>query len=275
MACPLFDQHTHTMRSFDGREEIRAMTRAAVRAGLSGITITDHCDFGNGQPSLPDREDRVFLSVIDAHGEQTRLGDRLFVGAGVELGQALHEREAAEDLLSQLDRLDFVLASVHNVRDTPDFFDLQARGRVPMRELLTRYFDELLETARWGKFDSLAHITYPYRYHYADGVEVPPVREFTDRLREIFTILAENGKALEINVSGPCRYGSEGRTMPGLPELKLFRACGGEFVTIGTDAHEARHVGGALTIGVDLARAAGFDYQAVYHNRKPTMVPLV
>ena len=44
-----------------------------------------------------------------------------------------------------------------------DFFFLDYKN-YDIDELLTRYFDGLLELCQWGAFDSLAHLTYPLRY---------------------------------------------------------------------------------------------------------------
>ena len=137
--------------------------------------------------------------------------------------------------------------------------------------LLDRYFDELLEMTRWGGFDILAHLTYPYRY--LGYTDTPPITCFEEKLREIFTSLARGGKALELNTSGLVRSPG-GRTMPELWELCLFRECGGEFVTLGSDAHRSAHVGGGIREGLELLRAAGFRYQASFSRRRAAAVPL-
>ena len=86
----------------------------------------------------------------------------LHVRAGIELGQPMQNIEAAEDILDACD-FDFALASVHNVQGMPDFYELDY-SQVDLTKTLHQYFDEILETIEWGKFDSLAHLTYPWRY---------------------------------------------------------------------------------------------------------------
>ena len=118
----------------------------------------------------------------------------------------------------------------------------------------------------WGRFDSLAHLTYPFRY-------LPPQwrEEGYGRWREcidaVLSALAEKGLALEINVSGLRQ--EIGRTLPDLPIIRRFRELGGEWVTVGSDAHRPEDVGRHIRDGLALAAEAGFRYYAVYENRTP------
>ena len=184
-------------------------------------------------------------------------------------GAALHDLQRAADVLGRFS-YDLVIGSLHNLRETEDFYFLQDAGADP-RMLLDRYFDELLEMTRWGGFDILAHLTYPYRY--LGYTDTPPIACFEEKLREIFTGLAHGGKALELNTSGLVRSPG-GRTSPGLWELRLFRECGGEFVTLGSDAHRCAHVGGGIREGLELLRAAGFRYQASFSRRRAAAFPI-
>lgn len=49
---------------------------------------------------------------------------------------------------------------------------------------------------------------------------------------------------------------------------------GGEYVTVGSDTHGAERVGARIGEAVELARAAGIRYLAVFENRRPRMLPL-
>ena len=97
--------------------------------------------------------------------------------------------------------------------------------------------------------------------------------DYEEILREIFKILIERGKALELNVSG---FHREPRfsPLPCLTVLKLFSQMGGGLVTIGTDAHIKEHVGKNLLDGAMLLKSAGFKYEAFFQDRKPKMSEL-
>ena len=264
---PLLDHHTHSRHSPDGREPVAALVEAAFSEGVSTLAVTDHCDCGLQQ--VFDWEERLRGSAEETEAARLCIREGLTLLFGIELGQPLHDQKAAEDILGRY-HYDLVIGSLHNLQETQDFYFLQDTEADPA-VLLTRYFDELLEMARWGGFDILAHLTYPYRYL---GYETtPPIASFEEQLREIFTSLAQNGKALELNTSGPARSPG-GRMMPELWELRLFRSCGGELVTLGSDAHAAIHVGKQLREGQALLREAGFRYQTTYRGRTPVPVRL-
>lgn len=264
---PLFDHHTHSRHSPDGREPVSALVSAALAGGVSVLAVTDHCDCGLQQ--APDWEERLRGSAEETGAARALAGEGLTLLFGIELGQPLHDLPAAGEILGRY-RYDLVIGSLHNLRGTDDFYFLQDPG-ADRAGLLTCYFDELLELARWGGFDILAHLTYPYRY--LGYEESPPIASFEERLREIFTCLARNGKALELNTSGPARAPG-GRMMPELWELRLFRECGGELVTLGSDAHTAGQVGRQIRQGQELLREAGFRYQTTYRDRIPAPVLL-
>ena len=131
----------------------------------------------------------------------------------------------------------------------------------------------MLELAKWNKFDSLAHITYPLRY--IQGFQKIPVdmKPYDELIREILKTVAQNGKAIEINTS-TMRQGL-GMTMPSLEYVKLFRELGGEHVTIGSDAHWAKDIGSHLEVGMDMLKEAGFDTFTVYRRREPKQLKIM
>ena len=160
------DCHCHSKWSFDGCEETDNICRQAVRLGIDVITITDHCE-ANGWSNPQDSEFGDFhtlipQSVIHMKESQKSFANQVKLLRGIELGQAMQDLDAAEKALA-LDDFDFVLASVHNIRDTQDFYWLKYTRKFA-ENILYSYFKEVLEVARWNKFDSLAHLTYPLRY---------------------------------------------------------------------------------------------------------------
>ena len=80
--------------------------------------------------------------------------------------------------------------------------------------------------------------------------------------------LAERGKALEINTSG--LRGPIGETSPTLKYVKRFRELGGEYVTLGSDAHVTNHLGCAIPARQELLRDCGFRYFTTFDRMKPS-----
>jgi histidinol-phosphatase (PHP family) len=240
------------------------MAKGAVQAGLSALCVTDHFDtWSSFDPELH----RVAFEAVRAV-----VSDRLTFLRGVELGEGHTLGARAETLLLAGGPLDFVLGSCHCIHDKSDFYDMPRMDRTECLTLIAEYLEELLAMIRWGRFDVLGHLTYPLRYMVGrDGIAVD-FAPFHDVLRALFRALIEGGHGLEVNVSNLRRPG--GFPMPDLPLLKLYRACGGEIVTVGSDAHRAREIGAYIREGCALLREAGFKRVAVYENRRPVWHPL-
>lgn len=265
----LSDCHTHSCFSPDSEEPLAAMIAAARRASLSVLTVTDHCECDRYEPDHYRRTTAASLREIRALAPKTT-GLKLL--AGVEIGQPLQNLEAAQEVAAR--PYDFILASLHRARGLPDYYRMDFTGYTPadLTRLMEQYFRELWEMARWNRFDALSHLTYPLR-HLVGEFHLPvDLRPCDDLVRELFKLLIQNGKALEVNTSGLRQ--SLGQTMPYLYYLKLFRQLGGELVTLGSDAHRAADLGSGIREGLLLLAEAGFSRVTYFEKRRPVLVPL-
>ena len=249
----IIDTHVHTDNSPDGHHSAMYMCERAEMAGLR------------------DHYDRVALqSFIDVTKARSAFCGKLLVCAGVELGQPMYDVKTAEEILSNLP-YDMVIGSVHNFKDEQDFMYLDY-SQWDITDLLNRYFDELIKLSRWAKFDTLAHMTYPLRYIVGEhGIEVD-MSKFSDKIDEILTLLVENEKALEINTSGLRQ--KLGATMPEETVVRRFKQLGGEFVTVGSDAHYAKDIGAGIDVAIEIAQRSGFDCVTLFQNRMPVQIPI-
>lgn len=263
------DSHCHTDCSFDGHDSAMMLCDSAARQGLFSLTIADHCECNEYWTK---EYDRVALqSYFEARRAQAAFRGRLHVRAGIELGQPLQDVKAAQHVLSQCN-YDFILASIHNVTGQPDFYDLDY-STCDIYALLHRYFAEMLETVKWGQFDSLAHMTYPWCYtggeHNAMHIDYAPFREEIDAvLRELIV----RGKSLEVNTSGLRQR--IGRTLPDSPILKRYQELGGKRVTLGSDAHRWADVASGIEDGLRMLENLGFTHFALYTGRQAEMYPI-
>ena len=270
----LCDMHTHSHHSFDAKNSVDEMCRAAIGRGLAAMAVTDHCEapfirFG-ADCEFGCFDEQIPASFAAATEAQERYAGRLRVLRGMELGEPMHDRSATEHALGYGD-FDFVLASVHNLKNMQDFYYMNYSG-VDIPWLLGRYFDELCETAAFAHFDSLSHLTYPLRYVVAGTGKMPDLSLHREQIDTIFKILIKNKKALEINVSGLFRELK--CTLPDEPLVRRFRELGGEYITIGTDAHSADMVGKGIEQGVAVAKRAGFSRYAVYEKHQPIFIDI-
>lgn len=270
----LCDLHTHSDNSFDAKNSVDELCQAAINKGLYAIAVTDHCEapfikfgadceFGSFDLQIPKS-----LADIDIAGEKYR--GQLKVLRGLELGEPMHDPDGTRRALAY-GEYDFVLASVHSLRNMLDFYFMNYSS-VDVDALLERYFAELAETAAFPHFDSLAHLTYPLRYIFAGTGKMPDLEKHLPSIDTVFKILIKNKKALEINVSG--LFKELNTTLPDLSLVRRFRELGGEYVTIGTDAHSMDMVGKGIREGIEVAKKAGFTHYTIYENHRPKLIEI-
>ncbi len=265
----LVDFHVHTDNSCDGHDSLMVMSEHAAAKGIRAIAVTDHAECHRYY------KDKFHLAIRYSYFEtlkaKSAFRGQLAIMTGIELGQPLHNLEAAEDALSA-NHYDFVVAGLHLIRGNQDFWKIDYNNaNVPT--LLRAYFDEIYDMVCWGKFDSLAHLTYPLRY--IVGREKIPVdlADYAEQIDCILERLIADGKALELNTQG---YRTEyGRPTPDLEVLKRYKELGGQYVTIGSDTHYAADIGANIDDGLDLLKQAGFDSITIYDRREPILLPIV
>ncbi len=263
------DYHAHSNCSFDGRAPMTDMARAAVSAGLSEFCLTDHCDL------LNERGERCLSydwePVLRQRRELLeRYGYQLVLPMGLELSMSHAFPDSAREILSQPE-LDFVIGSIHNHNEADggqDYYYGHYTDPETCHAALDDYFSSMEALAPLDTYDVLGHITYPLRYMNVKFGQNITLDRYWDRLRLILRTAAENGRGIELN-------SWTGRSIDEwLPVLELYKQCGGEIVTVGSDAHVPEGVGKGIIQLYDLLRYAGFRYVSVYRSRKPDFIKL-
>lgn len=268
------DLHIHSNNSFDAKSTVDEICKTAVERGLYAVAVTDHCEapyikcgenceFGSFDRQIPQ-------SINDTLIAKEKYRSKLKVLCGIELGEPVHDTACTKQALAYGD-FDFTLASVHNLKGMEDFFYLDF-SKLDIDKILNMYFDELIETASFKHFDSLAHLTYPLRYIKTTIGSVPSLEPYQNKIDEVYKILIKNNKALEINVSG--FFKGLGTSLPDENQIKRFKELGGQYVTIGTDAHECGFVGKGIETGIALAKKCGFKYYTIFENHTPVCIDI-
>ena len=116
---------------------------------------------------------------------------------------------------------------------------------------------------RWGKFQVVGHLTLPLRYlNERRGFHLT-FDGFEDRLEAILRLVVEQGLGIEVNTN-------HGNTpLPDEKWLRMYRALGGEIITVGTDAHKPQDVGSYLDLASEILQLCGFKYYTIYEKRSP------
>ena len=255
------DCHIHTRYSVDSEAAFEAICRAAVAQGIDEIAFTDHLDFGPSDSTDPfPAED--YLEEIQTCRE--RYTDRLEISAGIEVGEPhLFPGEAAAVLAAG--DFDFVIGSAHYARGMraawfEDYFDQ------PLGDAYEAYFQQVVDLARAGDFDVLAHLDLVKRDARKFGKPYDGPRPYADLIRAALMALVERGKGMEINTS-PLRRGQP-EPCPSMEVLRWYHELGGEILTVGSDAHVPQAVGSHIDVALDMARAAGFTRLVTFHHRE-------
>jgi histidinol-phosphatase (PHP family) len=226
------DLHIHSRNSCDSESTLDEVCQGAIRNGVSIVCFTEHVDMnprdeGYGYFQI-DRYARDIESAREKHEGQ------LEILKGVEFSEPhLYPKEF--EAVNRAD-FDFVLGSVHWVEGFGAWWADPDRllPEYPAERLSETYYNEVLMAARFGGFDSIAHIDFPKRY-------LPLKHEPVAILNDIMAELVKNGIALELN-SQPVRS-RYGEINPSDHICGLYTTRGGEIVTTGSDAHRPEDVG--------------------------------
>lgn len=276
------DNHVHTSFSTDSDTPMEAMVRRGIKLGLDSICFTDHIDYdfpdtGNGVEFLFEME--PYFEMLSCLQEKY---PQFGIRRGVELGLKPDLAKRCNELI-HAHPFDFVIGSTHLV-DNVDPYYPSFWEQFSEKDGIRRYYEITMENIRTDtEFDVYGHIDYIIRYtptqqkNRAQGIidEVYMERCFrdsSDMIDEILHLLLSKGKGIEVNTAG-IKYGL-GHTNPQEKVLKRYRELGGEIITVGSDAHETKHLAYAFEGIPELLRKCGFRYYTEFRGRRPEMIPL-
>ena len=270
----LADSHIHTLRSHDSRSPVDEHCAAALELGLTAITVTDHCDvsFCRREKNM----DNVKFSAEEAREANERMGGRLQVISGVELGDAPWRPDFAR-VLAAYDGFDVILGSIHSVSfenygmpySTVNFTGWTTDE---LTRFMTEYFDDIDEMLDIFDFHVLSHLTVPLRYingRFGHNFSIEP---FYGRIERILRSIIERGIALEVNTS---TYGALGTPTPDENVLRMYKELGGSLITLGSDAHTPVSLASSFKRALETLRSLGFGKYCYVKNKKFIQVDII
>lgn len=258
------DFHVHSHCSPDAVPAMDEIAKAALRERICELAITDHYDFR--QKGL--ETGWIFKTneyFEEFHRIKKKHEGRVALRSGVEIAQPHLHPELSKKFVRG-NEFDFVLGSVHNLKNDEEAHILTRRRYFEPETLFRDYFEEVEGTILWGEFDSLAHITYPERYIFAHTNKRVDFSNLKKELSYILRLLVQNNKGLEVNTSGlrrPLNKLSADEYI-----LSLYKKLGGEIVTIGSDAHETGDLGAGFSIAAAALKNVGFSKYATFEKRE-------
>lgn len=262
----LADYHCHCDYSVDAQGTIDEYCRAALTRGLAELCFTthyceewaiDHTDNyiridGEVKKTSPDLLGRYVDDVLAAHDRYYPLG--LSVKLGVEWGYFKGCEESYANLKDCFD-IDYMLCGIHSVEGKSffareDMITLYKSNPVKMVE---KYFEAIIDAARSGLFDTIAHPLYYLRT--VPQVLGDEIRTAHDKfLPEAFAALKDSGTAFEINTSG-IRHGMH-HYFPPIEVVNTAKKAGVAVTRLGSDAHLPEQVGFEFEAAASLVPSA-------------------
>ena len=251
----------HSSFSADCPISMEDMIVGSIQKGLTEICFTEHIDYEYPDETIVfDFDKKEYADKIKEMQENNE--GIIHIRKGVELGVQPHILDRYADLMDK-ETFDFVICSMHTVEKKGlhygEFFEHKS-----IEEAYGIYYAELLYCVKnFKQFSILGHIDLVKRYT-KKTCENP----FHDEITDIFNVIIPEGKGIELNTSG-VRYGLP-NGMPSEDILKLYKKCGGEIITLGSDAHKPEDIAFQFSESLELLQATGFKYITTFNNQKPT-----
>jgi histidinol-phosphatase (PHP family) len=256
----------HSQFSPDSQITMEKAAEACLLKGISGIVFTDHLDL-----ETPTGDDKFVFDPAQQQrcADEVSLKYKLEILKGAELGLQPHTVEKTKDYIKQYS-FDMIIVSVHFVDGIDPYHQRDFYLGKDHKEAYGRYLETILECIEgFGDFDVLGHYDYITRYAPYRERSVR-YREFPDLLDTILTYLARNGKALEINTNTyRSKYG--GALSPDPDIYKRFKELGGEFVSLGSDAHTLERICENFDMFCEFIRKCGFSHITHFKGRNPVL----
>lgn len=264
------DYHWHSSFSGDSQAPMEEMIRRGIQLGLKKLCITEHYDedypYTDGLSFDLDIESyyKTYLEMKEKYQENI---DLYF---GIELGLQPHLADFHRDYVKS-HPFDFIIGSSHLVHRQDPYYDSYYEGKTE-EEAYLEYFQSILENLEvFSDIDVYGHIDYVVRYG-PNKNKYYSYEKYQDILDKILKTLIQKGIGIECNTGG-IKYGL-GHPNPCEEVLTRYRQLGGEILTIGSDAHEPKHLGYAFSKLPELLKACGFSYYTVFKNRTPEFIKL-
>lgn len=261
------DYHLHTLISSDSPAALEQQAQAALKAGLQELCVTDHWNLLDQQgASLPHTRSWA-ESIEQLQQARQQFGTQLEIRLGVEVGNGEIDPAGVREGLAQAgEELDFVIGSLHNMSLGSGGLGIYTAAHQCLQieegiAMLDDYMDTLTALTATDTFDVLGHVIYPLRYLPQQWQLT--LKPYEEQLRELFIRLIQSGRGIEMNTT-------QGNTIEDWTEvLQLYRDCGGEILTVGSDAHRPEWIGAGFSQAYALLKNLGFRWICTYRNRKP------
>ena len=259
----IIDCHVHSDLSFDSREPMENYVKQAAERGEEYFITTEHFDFeshvmgGEDISADLDRQEMLVKQLTEKYGVKV-----LF---GVEIGwrKSIHNRDVQVALSKPFD---MIILSVHET-DYADVATPLFSGGKTTDQCYDEYLDCIIEAINsFENFDTFAHVDYVLRY-----VGHTDLAKHKEKLTQIFTMLMEKGKALEINT----KVIQNPQAVERMKYIvSLYASLGGKKITLGSDAHTADKYKNGFDTVIETLKINNINSVCGYIARKEISIPI-
>ncbi len=262
----LIDYHVHTARTIDAKSHVDEYCKQAIKIGVTEICFTNHqemtsVDDGSYDYALTEKEWEEVMEEIE---KARKKYPSLTLKFGTEVGYYPKKHKEIRAFIKRYP-FDFVMGSIHNldgevVSDTPKEEDWK-KSEDEIIEKHKHYFAALKKAIGFSYCDCLGHIDIRRR-------NLPHVDFscYKEAAKKCISAMKENNIGFEINTGG-WRYIHK-EQHPSEELLELLRKANLKKVAIGSDAHEAKHLGYKIKEGLSLLKKHGFENVCTFEKRK-------
>ena len=269
------DQHMHSTFSGDSKTEMNDMINTAIEKNLKTICFTEHYDplfpsYKFGNEGIFDLDVERYMETAKRLRNDETLQSKINVRFGIELGIYPEIYDIGRDIIKSAP-YDFVILSSHTANKVDPYFPVYWETYSPI-EGMKIYFEEILQNVKnFDDFDVYGHLDYCVRYTECTDDD-KDIKHYKEIFEAIFKILVEKEKGIEINSGGLRSKLKEFNPNPEV--LKLYKQCGGEIITFGSDAHKCEDMAYEISRASDLLESLGFKYVAEFKERKPEFIKI-
>jgi len=278
----LSDNHVHTFFSADSTTPMQEMIERAIQIKLPSICFTDHIDYG-----FPSERYRIeFLFSIEDYFETIQNLAKQYPSIQIRTGVELGLKKDTFDTINVLPKnhpFDFVIGSTHLVDNIDPYYE-EYWEKFGEENGIFHYYETTYENIQLDyDIDVYGHIDYIIRYcpamRKAQKTEEQKesfyqhiMKKNAEILDEILLSLIHSGKGIEVNTAG-LKYGL-GHPNPHEAILRRYHELGGTILTIGSDAHESKHLAFCFEKLPKLLLQCGFTHYTEFHKRRPVQLSL-
>lgn len=245
----IYDCHSHTEFSSDSEMKAEDAIEAARKLGI-GLIFTEHYDFDYKESRHYKEMDFLFDAKKYWESYEVLRSESLLLG--VEVGLTPGSIEANIKFINEVP-FDQVIGSIHAIDKLDIYYPEYYEGK-KKEQAYGHYLETMADMVKANPYiDVLGHIDYISRYSPYEDKEIG-YKEYHDLVDLVLMNVLDAGTVMELNTR---RLDSKAVAESLLMIYARYKELGGQYVTIGSDAHKAENVGMNFKMAQDLVEFIG------------------